>query len=33
MIDMLIQSYADEDDSNQEELIKNLAKEHMIWTH
>lgn len=30
---MLIQSYTDEDECNQAELIKNLAKEHMMWTH
>ena len=28
---MLIQCYQDEDEYNQEELVKNLAKEHMIW--
>eukprot|EP00347_Sterkiella_histriomuscorum_P017989 403347211 len=32
LMDMIIQSFQDEDDHNQEQLIKNLAKEHMIWS-
>lgn len=29
---MIIQSFQNEDDYNLEELIKNLSKEHVVWT-
>ena len=29
---MLIKCYQEEDNANKEELIKNLAKEHVVWT-
>lgn len=32
LIDMIIQSFQDEDDYNLEELIKNLSKEYVVWT-
>ncbi len=32
LLEMLIKCYSEEDDANKEELIKNLAKEHVVWT-
>jgi Zn-dependent M32 family carboxypeptidase len=32
LLDMLIQSYQDEDHINSEELVKNLTKENVLWT-
>lgn len=32
LLDMVIQNFQDEDDNNQEEIIKNLGKEHLVWT-
>ena len=29
---MIVQCYKDEDEQNQEELVKSLAREHMLWT-
>ena len=28
---MIAQCYQDEDESNQEEMVRNLAREHMLW--
>ena len=32
LLEMLIKCYQEEDDANKEELIKNLSKEHVVWT-
>ena len=31
-VNMIAQCYRDEDEQNQEELVRNLAREHMLWT-
>lgn len=32
MVEMLVESYQNEEEDNMSELVKNLVKENMLWT-
>jgi len=33
LLEMLVRSFQDEDENNQQEIVKNLSKENMIWAY